>query len=219
MVPAAPGGPLIEKWRRIERTIIIGSRFLTGAAVLGSLLGSVLMLFLGVQDIYDAYVHGIAGSAGRSGIPADAAAVISVIEALDRFLISLVLLYFAYGVYSLFIHPEIDARTAAEEVSLPAWMRVKQIGQLKQVVAEVIIVILFVLFLRNALQVFQSGEVVTLGWEQIATLALLPLCIMLLAIALRLIELYPKPARILMSDDVSTNPGGERGTEADDGPP
>jgi uncharacterized membrane protein YqhA len=186
---------MLEKWRRAERAIIIASRVLTGVAVVGSLLGSVLMFALGLCDIYTAFVHALSSTPPGTNVPSGAATVISVILALDRFLIALVLLYFAYGVYSLFIHPEIDAQRAAEEMALPVWMRIRQIGQLKQVVAELILVILFVLFLRHALQVFQAGTVVTLGWGEIATLLVLPLCTLFLAIGLRLVELHPKPGR------------------------
>lgn len=173
--------------RNIERRIVLGSRFLSVAAVLGSLAGSILMFFLGIYNIYRAYAEGLRlpdTEDSRFG----AAAVISVIEGLDRFLIAIVLLYFAYGVYTLLLHPE---RTQ-QELALPDWLRVKQIGQLKQVVAEVIIVVLFVLFLRLSLQAFTSPEV-SLGWEQIAALLVLPVSIVLLALALRLVELHPKP--------------------------
>jgi uncharacterized membrane protein YqhA len=105
-------------------------------------------------------------------------------------LIAIVLLYFAYGVYSLSIHPE----QHESELALPAWLRVQQIGQLKQVVAEVIIVVLLVLFLRVALEAYQTPNA-SMSWLQIATLLLLPVCTMLLALALRLVELHPKPAR------------------------
>lgn len=125
--------------------------------------------------------------------------MINVIEGLDRFLIAIVLLYFAYGVYSLFIHPE----RHETELALPAWLQVKQIGQLKQVVAEVIIVILFVLFLRVALQVYQRPDV-SMSWTQIATFLMLPVCTVLLALALKLVELHPKdPQRRLPESDQS----------------
>ena len=121
--------------RRIERRIIVSSRLLTLPAVLGSLAGSLLMFFLGIYDVYKAYWYGL--QSGPEAGPFGAAAVISVIEGLDRFLIGIVLLYFAYGVYSLFIRPE----QPDEELALPDWLRVKHIGQLKQVVAEVILVV------------------------------------------------------------------------------
>ena len=175
------------KLRNIERRIVLGTRFLSIAAVIGSLAGSVLMFFLGLFNIYRAYAEGLRlpdDDDGRFG----AAAVISVIEGLDRFLIAIVLLYFAYGVHTLFLHPN----RSQKELALPEWLRVKQIGQLKQVVAEVIIVILFVLFLRLSLQAFTSPNA-SLEWQQIASLLILPVSIVLLALALRLVELHPKP--------------------------
>jgi uncharacterized membrane protein YqhA len=176
--------------RRIERRIIVGSRFFTLIAVAGSLVGSVLMFILGLFSIYGALRYGLRVDAESDDL-FGSAAVISVIGGLDRFLIALVLLYFAYGVYSLFIHPD----ESEESLALPVWLRVTQIGQLKQIVAEVIIVILFVLFLRFALQAFSGPAPVSLTWLQIATLLTLPVGTLLLAAALRLVELHPKPAR------------------------
>ncbi len=175
------------KLRDLERNIVVSSRYLTVFAVFGSLAGSVLMFFLGLFNIYLAFAGGL-----RISLDEDesfgAQAVISVIEALDRFLIAIVLLYFAYGVYTLFLHPE----ETEEDLALPEWLKIRQIGQLKQVVAEVIIVILLVLFLRLALQAFHS-ETTTLEALQIATLMVLPVSVLLLALALRFVQLHPKP--------------------------
>ncbi len=175
-----------------ERQLVLLSRLLTAAAVLGSLAGAVLMFVLGLSNIYEAYAVWLPWG----GLPEDtkvipsSAAIIKVIEALDRFLIAIVLLYFGYGVYSLFIRPETDEK----DLALPSLLAVRQIGQLKQVVAEVIIVILFVLFLRNALEAFQ-GPRTSMAIDEIATLLVLPLCAALLGLALRLVELHPKPTR------------------------
>lgn len=180
---------------RLERNIVAGSRFLTLAAVLGSLAGSILMFALGLINIYVAFGH-IASERLHDEEVFGTGAVISVIEGLDRFLIAIVLLYFAYGVYALFIHP----RQSEEELALPAWLHVMQIGQLKQVVAELIVVILFVLFLRQALQEF-SGPDLALGWAEIGGLAVLPVSTVLLALALRLVELHPKSPRLPPPED------------------
>lgn len=177
-------------FRKFERSIVVGSRFMSVIAVLGSLAGSALMFFLGAFNIYEAFADGLLVQQGHEDDQFGTAAVISTIEALDRFLIATVLLYFAYGVYALLLHPGESGATLA----LPDWLRVKQIGQLKQVVAEVIIVILFVLFLRVALQIYTSPEL-DLDWQQIGALLLLPLSIFLLALSLRLVELHPKPPR------------------------
>ena len=175
--------------RKIERRIVVGSRFFSIIAVFGSFAGSLLMFLLGLYNIYRAFAEGLSVPEDRPG-QYGTAAVISVIQGLDLFLIAIVLLYFAYGVYALLIHPG----EAESELALPEWLQVKQIGQLKQVVAEVIVVILLVLFLRLALQAYQSPPT-ELTLRQIGSLALLPVSIALLALALRLVELHPKPSR------------------------
>lgn len=177
--------------RGLERNLILVSRVLAGTAAIGSLGGAVLMFLLGLVHIVEAYAVWIFGHTSETPkVPRSAAAVIMVIEGLDRFLIAIVLLYFGYGIYSLFIRPEGHDRDPA----LPSLLRVREIGQLKQVVAEVIIVILFVLFLRNALEAFQ-GPRTTMEWREIATFLVLPVSAALLSLGLRLVELHPKPAR------------------------
>jgi uncharacterized membrane protein YqhA len=172
----------------VERKMIVLTKYSALAAVLGSLAGALLMFLLGLLSIYDAYEAWLPWSeqAGAE-LARSAFAVIQVIEALDRFLIAIVLLYFGYGVYSLFIRTEIPEKV----LGLPPLLRVRQIGQLKQVVAEVIIVVLFVLFLRTALQTFQRTD--GMNWEQAIVLLVLPICTALLALALKLAELHPKP--------------------------
>ncbi len=171
--------------RELERRIVVGSRFFTLFAVLGSLIAAILMFFLGIYNVFQAYQYVLIEPAGER--PFGTSAVIQIIEGLDRFLIAIVLLYFAFGVYSLFIHPE----EPEQKLALPQWLRVTQIGQLKQVVAEVIIVILFVLFLRVALETFGDPSI-SLSWTQVATFVLLPVCTALLALSLRLVQLHPK---------------------------
>ncbi len=190
----AKGGRTIKRLRKVERSIVLGSRYSSIMAVLGSLVSSILMFFLGLYDIYLAFMQGISlPKEATEGSP-NSLAVIKVIEGLDRFLIAIVLLYFAYGVYSLFIRPDEGAREKRDELALPSWLKVKEVGQLKQVVAEVIIVIIFVLFLRVALQAFQKSNLI-MSWQQIGTLLVLPICATLLALALKLVELHPKKNR------------------------
>lgn len=180
--------PNYRRTRELERKIVVGSRFFTLLAVGGSLVAAMLMFLLGVYNVVEAFRDVF--SEQETDRPFGTTSVIQIIEGLDRFLIAIVLLYFAYGVYSLFIHPE----EPEEELALPRWLRVKQIGQLKQVVAEVIIVVLFVLFLRVALQWFGDPNI-SLSWTQVATFALLPVCTFLLALSLRLVQLHPKQPR------------------------
>ncbi len=181
--------------RKFERRVIVSSRFFAILAVFGSMAAAVLMFALGLYNIFEAFRE-VLTAGGDESAPFGTEAVIRIIEGLDRFLIAIVLIYFSYGVYSLFIHPE----QSEEALALPVWLRVRKIGQLKQVVAEVIIVILFVLFLRVALQSFQNPQTM-LDWLQIAKFMVLPFSIVLLALALRFVELHPKPQRLPRLDD------------------
>jgi hypothetical protein len=63
---------------------------------------------------------------------------------------------------------------------LPAWMKLSGVGQLKQILAEVVVVVLIVIFAR---MVVESGGQFT--W----TMLILPGSIVLIALAIRLLEL------------------------------
>lgn len=174
---------------QIERKFFRMTRLLTLPAVGASLAGALLMFYLGVVNTIEAFALQIDGvqDSLEDALPADEATVITLMDALDRFLIGMVLLFFSYGVYGLFIRPRLKAR----EIGLPAWLHVERIGQLKQTLAEVIIVVLFVLFLRVALQTFHAGgEAMTL--EALGRFLALPIAIVLLAAGLRLAQLHPK---------------------------
>ncbi len=94
--------------------------------------------------------------------------MIAVVESVDAFLIALAMLIFALGVFNLFIG----------ELKLPGeWLRVKSIERLKQVLMEVILVVLAVLFLRG-LFLFED-----LPWR----LLVIPVAVALLALAVRLV--------------------------------
>ncbi|MAW82105.1 MAG: hypothetical protein CMI63_17850 [Parvularcula sp.] len=177
------------KFNQVEKFFFMATRLFTLVAVAASLGGALLMFYLGAENTFNAFAHQFTTSPKPvEGLPDDEATVISLMVALDNFLIGVVLLFFGYGVYGLFVRPDFNSR----DLGLPEWLHVDQIGQLKQTLAEVIVVVLFVLFLRVALQTFQSGAgAITLA--DVGRFLMLPLAIVLLAAALRLVELHPKP--------------------------
>lgn len=71
-------------------------------------------------------------------------AMISLIESIDAFLFALVLLIFAYGIYQIFITEHVIESSKQR----PAWLQIKNISELKIILIEVIIVMLFVFFLK-----------------------------------------------------------------------
>jgi uncharacterized membrane protein YqhA len=171
--------------RRFERQVAIGARFVTFTAVLASTIGALLMIFIGFKETIAAFSEQVAPQDGA--LKPDDASAIHLISALDRFLMAIVLLYFAYGIYLLFVRPE----RLSEDLGVPPWLNVEGIGQLKQTLAEVIVVVLFVLFLRVALETF-SAQSPELTWQEGLKILLLPLSILMLSAALKLAELHPK---------------------------
>ena len=168
-----------------ERRMAVAARLATFVAVLASSVGAMLMIGIGVSETVMA-ARTLAAPT-QEGLPRGDATAVHLISALDRFLMAVVLLYFAFGVYLLFVRP--DRRP--EEVGIPQWLQVEGIGQLKQTLAEVIIVILFVLFLRVALESYIT-QGPDLAWPAVLKLLTLPVAIFLLSAALKLAELHPK---------------------------
>jgi uncharacterized membrane protein YqhA len=136
----------------------------------GAMVGSLLMFLQGAFHLYDAW-HKL-----MSGTEAEKQVTVPVLEAVDAFLFGIVLVIFAYGIAIGFVFtlPEGYGRR------LPNWMKVEGVGQLKATLAEVVIVVLIVIFARVVVEangVFQ--------WSMLV----LPSSILLIAIALRMIEL------------------------------
>jgi uncharacterized membrane protein YqhA len=174
--------------RNLERRFSIAIRLTTLLAVLASSVGAVLMLIIGFLDTIAAVVVQFEPETAK--LPASDATSIHLISSLDRFLMAIVLLYFAYGIYILFVRPE----GSSEELGIPKWLKVEGIGELKQTLAEVIIIVLFVLFLRVALETF-IAEGPDLTWPAVLELLTLPTAILLLSASLRLAQLHPKVPR------------------------
>ena len=102
-------------------------------------------------------------------------AMISVLQSMDAFLIGLVLLIFSFGVYNLFIGEIKTPRSLAGA----QWAQITSIERLKQVLVEVIIVVLAVLFLWELLLLEDKAT-----WSVLVV----PIGIVLLAAALRLVD-------------------------------
>jgi uncharacterized membrane protein YqhA len=142
------------------------------AGSVGSFLGSLLMFYQGflfVGEAWDTLRHGSEdGHVAQVTVP--------VLEAVDSFLFGVVLVIFAYGIAVGFVFrlPPALARI------LPSWMKITGVGQLKAILAEVVVVVLIVIFARV---VVEAGS--TFSWN----LLVLPVSIVLLAGAIWLLAL------------------------------
>jgi uncharacterized membrane protein YqhA len=155
--------------------MISSFRYVSWIAIISSLIGSLLMFIIGAQKSYRSVETFLYGNTAEG--PLDTA-TLYVIKSLDAFLIAFVLYIFAIGIYKLFIDSAGHDNTNAFD-----WIKIDNINHLKKILAEVIIVILFVKFLEVVIVNMDS-----LKWE----LMIFPASIVLLAFALKLLDLADK---------------------------
>lgn len=203
-------------WKEAERRVLYATRLVTLVAVISSFAGALLMFWLGLVNTGKAFMTQF-GDPGGSLPPGDLT-VLQLIGALDRFLIAIVLmfLFFGYGVYVLFVRPE----ATPPQLGLPQWLHVESIGQLKQILAEVIIIVLFVLFLRVALETYVAGAP-DFDWNEVLGFLALPVAIALLAAGLKMAQLHPKPTPRAppAPGEAETPPGTEARAATPEGSP
>jgi uncharacterized membrane protein YqhA len=137
----------------------------------GALIGSMLMFAQGGYYLNEAW-HTLMAE----GDLAERQVTVPVLEAVDAFLFGIVLVIFAYGIAIGFVFtlPEGYGQR------LPVWMKVGGVGQLKATLAEVVIVVLIVIFARVVVEAQGKFE-----WSMLV----LPASILMIAVALRMIEL------------------------------
>ena len=120
--------------------LIAGSRYLIIFAVIAIFAAAVLLLVYGgvqtVQLFIDTIATGAVSSKGAKAL------ILAIIELVDLFLLATVLYVIAVGLYELFID---------KSVSLPPWLVIRDLDDLKDKLIRVVIVVLGVLFLGQAI--------------------------------------------------------------------
>jgi uncharacterized membrane protein YqhA len=162
--------------------VIRWTRLISVVAVLSSLVGAIVMFWVGSQNtlgaililagVKDAVVNG-------SSVDPSNLVTIELLESLDDFLVGLVFLYFAYGIYALFI------QLGSTSPNAPCWLKVDNISTLKRTLLEVLVVLLAVVFVKGLLErlSFRSLE-----W----TYLVIPLSTLAIAASARLLQGAPE---------------------------
>ena len=143
----------------------------------GAMVGALLMFLQGGFYLHEAW-HTLlaAGDAAQKQV------TVPVLEAVDSFLFGIVLVIFAYGIAIGFVFTLPEGYGA----QLPVWMKVGGVGQLKATLAEVVIVVLIVIFARVVVEAQGKFE-----WSMLV----LPASILMISVALRMIELGGKEGK------------------------
>jgi uncharacterized membrane protein YqhA len=158
--------PLLTFFLSLRAIMLIGS--------VGALVGSLLMFLQGGVFLHEAW-HTILAE----GDAVQKQVTVPVLEAVDSFLFGIVLVIFAYGIAIGFVFTLPEGYGGR----LPPWMKVGGVGQLKATLAEVVIVVLIVIFARVVVEAQGKFE-----WSMLV----LPASILMISVALRMIELGGK---------------------------
>jgi uncharacterized membrane protein YqhA len=152
-------------------SFLLGLRAIMLIGSAGAMIGALLMFLQGGFYLHEAW-HTLM----TPGEAAERQVTVPVLEAVDAFLFGIVLVIFAYGIAIGFVFtlPETVGR------SLPNWMKIEGVSQLKGILSEVVIVVLIVIFARVVVEA--NGH---MQWSMLV----LPASIFLIAVALRMIEL------------------------------
>ena len=154
------------------------SKYTIFVAIISALVGQLLMLYIGVSKVYDALKVYLLKEEIRDlpeHIVHSDIATAYLIQSLEACLFAVVLLYFAFALFHLFLSADIEASARL----FPGKNAPKNVAELKQVIAEVIVVILFILTLQKI-----WIELYNLQWQ----LLVVPVSIALLALSLKLIN-------------------------------
>lgn len=138
------------------RRLLGWSRLLVILAVVGSFIASATLMVYGVVRslgiIIDLGGHLFEDLATSEKVGKELIA--STISIVDMFLMGTVLFIVAAGMYQLFIDPR---------TSLPAWLRIRSLDDLKTLLTGVIIVALLVTFLGSAVSWASGTDIIALG--------------------------------------------------------
>lgn len=160
------------------KKLLSSVRYTVLIAIISALVGQLLMMYIGAVKVFKAvklYILKEDISDLPEHIVHSDIATAYLIQSLDAFLVAVVLMYFAFSLYHMYLSRDSEASAGL----FPGNMAAKNVGELKQTLAEIIIIILFILFLQEI-----WIELENLQWK----LLVAPISIALLALSLKLIE-------------------------------
>ncbi len=139
--------------RAFEWLLWEGRLFILTAVIFG-MVGAVILFIVASADIYHVahYTYEVMSS-GHHPTNFHEKIVGDIIGAVDLYLIAVVMLLFSFGLYELFIS-KIDP---AEESESSGILKIKDLDQLKDKLAKVIIMVLIVSFFKRVINMEYQG--------------------------------------------------------------
>ena len=130
------------------RRVIEFTRYIAVLPSLGAILGSLVLMGVGVLEVVKAVTILIQTWANTKEV------VVAVLTAIDTLLLATVLMVIGYGIYELFVD---------EGLNLPSWLEIRSLDDLKNKLIGVIVAIIGVIFLGILVDATDPGEVLQTG--------------------------------------------------------
>ena len=130
------------------RRLIELSRFAVAVPAVASIIASFVLMAIGVWEVVMTIVHLLDSSVSVK------LTVVAILTAVDTFLLSTVLLVIGYGLYELFVD---------SEVTLPKWLQIRSLDDLKTKLIGVTVAILGVVFLGALVDRKDANSVMLIG--------------------------------------------------------
>lgn len=130
------------------RRLIELSRFAVAVPAVTSIIASFVLMGIGVWEVVMSIVHLLDASVSVK------LTVVAILTAVDTFLLATVLLVIGYGLYELFVD---------SEVTLPQWLQIRSLDDLKTKLIGVTVAILGVVFLGALVDRKDANSVMLIG--------------------------------------------------------
>ena len=130
------------------RRLIELSRFAVAVPAVTSIIASFVLMAIGVWEVVMTIVHLLDSSVSVK------LTVVAILTAVDTFLLATVLLVIGYGLYELFVD---------SEVTLPQWLQIRSLDDLKTKLIGVTVAILGVVFLGALVDRRDANSVMFIG--------------------------------------------------------
>jgi uncharacterized membrane protein YqhA len=130
------------------RRLIEVSRYVVAVPAVGSIIGSFVLMIIGVWEIGGSIINLFNRSISIKQ------SVVGILTAVDILLLATVLLVIGYGLYELFVD---------SSVQLPAWLEIRSLDDLKSKLIGVVVAIIAVVFLGILVDLNDPSDILYVG--------------------------------------------------------
>lgn len=130
------------------RRLVELSRYVVALPAIGSILGAIVLMIIGTIEIVRSAIELFNPTSELK------VTVVGILTAVDTLLLATVLLVIGYGLYELFV----DA-----SVTLPPWLEIRSLDDLKSKLIGVVVAIIAVVFLGVLVEAKDADAVMKIG--------------------------------------------------------